>query len=237
MTEIDHRAVIAIDGPGAAGKSTVAVDVAEELDALLFDTGALYRVVTLLGLNAALVLDDQHALATLAANASIDLKPASVDDGRTSDVLVDGIDVTWDIRRPAIDANVSKVAAHPAVREALLQIQRDIANGIRAVLVGRDIGTVVIPGAGLKIYLDASAEERARRRYIELRSKGETMTFEAVLDDLRRRDQYDSERLVSPLRKAPDATVIETDGRDIDEIVHDIVALARSRGIAAEPIR
>lgn len=236
MTATDHRRVIAIDGPGAAGKSTVAVAVADTLDALLFDTGALYRVVTLLGLRNGADLDDAIALATLAYDADIELKPASLDDGRTSDVFVDGEEVTWEIRRPAIDSNVSKVSAHPEVREALLGVQREIADGMRAVLVGRDIGTVVLPGAGLKIFLDASAEERARRRYNDLRSQGEDITFEAVLDDLRRRDQFDSERLASPLRKASDATVIDTNDRDIDEIVHEIVTLARRHGIVADPV-
>jgi len=237
MTATDHRRAIAIDGPGAAGKSTVAVGVADALDALLFDTGALYRVVTLLGLSNDTDLDDQAALAALARDASIVLKPASVQDGRTSDVLVDGEDVTWEIRRPAIDANVSRVSAHPEVRHALLRVQRDISAGIRAVLVGRDIGTVVLPDAGLKIYLDASPEERARRRYNDMRAQGEDITFEAVLDDLRRRDRFDTERRASPLRKAHDATVINTDGRDVDEIVRDIVSLAGARGISPEPIR
>lgn len=237
MTATDHRRVIAIDGPGAAGKSTVAVGVADALDALLFDTGALYRVVTLLGLRHEIDLDDQDTLASLARDAGIVLEPASVQDGRTSDVLVDGEDVTWEIRRPAIDANVSRVSAHPAVRQALLQVQRDIATGIRAVLVGRDIGTVVLPDAGLKIYLDASAEERARRRYNDMRAQGEDITFEAVLDDLRRRDRFDTERRASPLRKAQDATVIDTDGRDVDEIVHEIVSLAAGRGISPDAIQ
>jgi cytidylate kinase len=234
MTTYDHRRVIAIDGPGAAGKSTVAVAVADQIDALLFDTGALYRVVTLLAHRTGTPIDDAEALAALACGAVIDLRPASVDDGRTSDVYVNGEDVTWTIRTPAIDATVSEVSAHPAVRQALLEVQRSIADGIAAVLVGRDIGTVVIPEAGLKIYLDASAEERARRRYLDMRRLGVDASYSAILEDLQRRDQYDSERATSPLRKADDAIVILTDGRDPDDIVHEIVTLARARHLNAD---
>ena len=235
MTAHDHHKVIAIDGPGAAGKSTVAVEVASELDALLFDTGALYRVVTLLARRSGTPADDGAKLANLAAKAGIELRPSSIQDGRTSDVLLNGEDVTWEIRTPEVDATVSEVSAHPGVREALLGVQRDIADGITAVLVGRDIGTVVIPDAGLKIYLDASAEERARRRYIESRKRGVDTTFGAILEDLQRRDQYDSERTLSPLRKADDAVVIETDGRDVEDIVEEITSLARTRHLNADP--
>lgn len=233
MTTHDHRRVIAIDGPGAAGKSTVAVAVADELDALLFDTGALYRVVTLLALRTGTSIADGDALAALANRAYIELRPASIDDGRTSDVLLDGEDVTWAIRTPEIDASVSEVSAHAAVRNALLDVQRRIADGIAAVLVGRDIGTVVIPDAGLKIYLDASAEERARRRCLDMRRQGIDIGFDAILEDLRRRDEYDAGRPVSPLRKAADAIAIITDGRDVDDIVSDIVGRARTLGIDA----
>lgn len=225
--------MIAIDGPGAAGKSTVAVEVADQLDALLFDTGALYRVVTLVALRAGTPISDGEALAGLATGAAIELRPASVEDGRTSDVLLDGEDVTWGIRAPEIDTSVSEVSAHAAVRQALLDVQRRIADGIDAVLVGRDIGTVVIPDAGLKIYLDASAEERARRRYLDMRRRGIDIGYEAILEDLRRRDEYDASRPVSPLRKADDAIAIVTDGRDVDDIVREIVGLARARGIGA----
>lgn len=234
MTTYDHRKVIAIDGPGAAGKSTVAVEVADTLDAVLFDTGALYRVVTLLAMRNSASPDDEAALVSLAGEAMIDLSPASVDDGRTSDVLLNGEDVTWEIRSPVVDANVSAVAAHPGVRQSLLAVQREIADGKCAVLVGRDIGTVIIPEAGLKVFLDASAEERARRRYNDMRSQGEDIAYSAVLEDLRRRDQLDSERKTSPLRKADDAHVIVTDGRDVEDIVQEIAMLARTRNIGAD---
>jgi len=234
MPTYDHHRVIAIDGPGAAGKSTVAVEVADQLDALLFDTGALYRVVTLLALRTGTPTGDGAALARLAATADIQLQPASVSDGRTSDVLLNGEDVTWTIRTPEIDANVSEVAAHLAVRQALLDVQREIADGMAAVLVGRDIGTVVIPNAGLKIYLDASTEERARRRHLEMQNHGVDTSYESILQDLRRRDDYDSKREVSPLRRADDAVVIETDGREVSDIVGEITSLARTRHLNAD---
>lgn len=234
MPTYDHHRVIAIDGPGAAGKSTVAVRVAHDLGALLFDTGALYRVVTLLALRTATSTADGDALARLAMDANIQLRPASVSDGRTSDVLLNGEDVTWEIRTPEIDANVSEVSAHPAVREALLDVQREIADGLAAVLVGRDIGTVVIPDAGLKIYLDASAEERARRRHVDMVNRGVETTYEEILADLRRRDEYDSSRETSPLRRADDAVVILTDGRAVEDIVNEITTLARTRHISAD---
>ncbi len=234
MTTYDHHRVIAIDGPGAAGKSTVAVEVSRELAALLFDTGALYRVVTLLAHRTGTPITDGDALARLAADAVIELRPASVDDGRTSDVLLNDEDVTWEIRGPGIDANVSAVSAHAGVREALLDVQREIADGIAAVLVGRDIGTVVVPSAGLKIWLDASAEERARRRYLDMQRRKIDISFPAILEDLRRRDQLDAERPLSPLRRADDAIAIMTDGRDIEDIVQEITSYAQARRMSGE---
>lgn len=229
MTDHDHQRVIAIDGPGAAGKSTVARYLADQLGILLFDTGALYRAVTLAALRQNLRLSDEAALARLAANAHIDLKPASVEDGRLADVFLDGEDITWQIRSPEVDANVSRVAAYPAVREALLAVQRKIADGSEVVMVGRDIGTVVTPDAGTKIYLDASVEERARRRYHDLRKQGVDTNFRSVMDDLRERDYKDSSRVTAPLRAADDAVLIDTDGLSVDEIVLRIERLVRDR--------
>jgi cytidylate kinase len=225
----DHRQVIAIDGPAAAGKSTVAAEVADHLDALLFDTGAIYRAVTLAALEAGIATDDAEALSRLAHSVRIELEPPSVDDGRSADVLLDSADVTWAIRVPEIDANVSAVSAHPGVRDALLGVQRAIADNERVVMVGRDIGTVVVPDAGVKIYLDASAEERARRRLVDLQRKGVETTFQAVLDDLLARDAYDSGRETAPLRAAEDAELVPTDGKTIAEVVADIERIARAR--------
>lgn len=222
MAQHDHRKVIAIDGPAAAGKSTVARELAESLGILLYDTGALYRAVTLKALAKDADLNDEKAIAKIAKKAKIKLKPASEEDGRLADVLLDGEDVTWSIRQPDVDANVSKVSAYPTVRKVLLDLQRDNADGNAVVLVGRDIGTVVTPNAGTKIYLDASVEERARRRFHDMRRQGESMDYATVLDELRERDYKDSTRAVAPLKAADDAIRIKTDGLDVEEIVGQI---------------
>jgi len=230
MTDLDHRWVIAIDGPGAAGKSTVARKLAEQTNSLLFDTGALYRTVTLAAQRAGIPLSDSQQLAELAAGLRIELCPPSVEDGRQVDVLLDDEDVTWAIRSPEIDAAVSEISAHADVRRRLLDTQRNIADGARVVMVGRDIGTVVAPQAGFKVYLDASVEERARRRLLDLQERGSDATYQDVLDDLRRRDEYDSGRETAPLRVAADALVFPTDGKTVDEIVTSLrVAVEAAR--------
>lgn len=229
MGNLDHRKVIAIDGPAAAGKSTVARELADTLDILLFDTGSLYRAVTLAALRQGADLADESALKTLAERSEIELRPSSVEDGRLADVLLDGEDVTWALRSPDIDANVSQVAAWPAVRTALLETQRKIADGNKVVMVGRDIGTIVTPGAGTKIYLDATVEERARRRYHDIRNLGEKIDYASVLDDLRERDYKDSTRATAPLKAAEDSIRIKTDGLSVDEIVLQIERLVRDR--------
>lgn len=229
MTDLDHRQVIAIDGPGAAGKSTVARRLADQLGAMLFDTGALYRTVTLAALRLGIMPSNASALAGLAGTLPIAFRPPSVQDGRQVDVLLDGEDVTWAIRTPEIDSMVSEVSAHPAVRAALLDVQRSIAHDARVVIVGRDIGTVVTPDAGVKIYLDASTAERARRRLVDLQEHGNDTTFDAVLADLEARDGFDSGRKTAPLRPGPDAVIIDSDGRTIEEIVTEIDGIVRAR--------
>lgn len=224
-----HLRVVAIDGPAAAGKTTVASRVAARLGAMLFDTGALYRAVTLAAQRAGLADEDAGAIANLTRRLAIDLSPPSVDDGRQLDVRLDGEDVTWAIRSDEVDRHVSAIAAQPEVRQALLPIQRRIAAGERVVMVGRDIGSVVIPDAGIKVYLDASAEERARRRFQELRDRGFEVKYESVLADTRARDAFDTNRPVAPLRVASGAEVVETDGRSIEEVVDSIVDLAHRR--------
>ena len=219
----DHRHVIAIDGPAAAGKSTVARQLAERLGILLFDTGLLYRALTLAAIRHEVDPTAVEALARLADEVAIELLPGTGEDGRLSTVLLDGEDVTWELRSPEVERRVSTVAAHPLVRSALLPHQRRIAAGCPVVMVGRDIGTVVVPDAGLKIFLLASEEERARRRFDEQRQRGGRMTPSEVLADLRRRDAIDASRATAPLRPAAGAVPIDTDGRAIDDVVADIL--------------
>ena len=219
--------MVAIDGPAAAGKSTVAQLLADRLDAMFFDTGTLYRAVTLAAVRAGVPFHDGPGLAALATERHIDVAPPSMPDGRLYDVLLDGEDVTWSVRDPLVEAGVSEVSAHPEVRAALLPPQRRIAAGGPIVMVGRDIGTVVVPDAGVKVYLEASLTERARRRYDELVERGAKPVLESVVADLRRRDAIDSGRSAAPLRVAPDATVVQTDGLTAEEVAEQVEQLVR----------
>ncbi len=224
----DHRHVIAIDGAAAAGKTTVARDLAARLKVTLFDTGVLYRAVTLAALQRSVPLDDADQLAKLSANLDIRIDRPTVDDGRLYDVIVDGVDVTWAIRGADVDKHVSHVSAHASVRRALLPVQREIADGASVVMVGRDIGTVVTPTAGVKIFLSASLEERARRRHAELRARGEDVDMDFIVADLQRRDAIDSAREASPLKAADDAILVNTDGRSVDDVVTEIESVVRN---------
>lgn len=226
---LDLRRVIAIDGPAAAGKTTVARDLAARLGAMLFDTGALYRSVTLAALRRGIATSDGPALTALTQNLVINLRPASVADGRLADVLLDGEDVTWAIRTPEVDANVSEVSAHPGVRASLLPLQRRIASGETVVMVGRDIASVVAPDAGVKIFLDASVAERARRRAVELRARGLDVSDLEIEAELTERDRYDSTRELSPLVAVPDAIHVNTDGLTIAQVVDRIEETVRRR--------
>lgn len=221
---------IAIDGPVASGKSTISELLARRLGYLYLDTGAMYRAVTWAALERGISIGDEVAVTALAEQLRIDITPPTVDDGRQYTVLADGVDVTWAIRTPQVDANVSPVSAYPGVRRALVAQQRRVAAGGRVVMVGRDIGTVVLPDADLKIYLDASVEERARRRWRELRARGEEADYEGVLASMRRRDEIDSHRAVSPLRVAEDAVVVDTTDLSIEEVLAEVERLVEERG-------
>lgn len=209
---------IAIDGPAASGKSTLALKLANSLDYVFFDTGVMYRAVTLAVLESGVDLHDEEACTQVANTVQIDVAPASKEDGRSNDLLLDGEDKTWDIRQPKVDANVSIVAAYPGVRQALTVQQRRIGRSGKVIMVGRDIGTVVMPDAKIKIYLDASVEERARRRFEEAEKRGDKVDYDEVLASMRQRDEKDSNRIVAPLRPADDAVIVDSDGKSIDEI-------------------
>lgn len=214
--------IIAIDGPAASGKSTLGLLLAQELGYLFFDTGVMYRAVTLAVMQRQIPVDDEKKVTSLAEQIQIDIRPASAADGRTSDLLVDQQDVTWEIRRPEVEANVSAVSAYPGVRQALSARQRLIGMQGKVVMVGRDIGTVVLPEADMKIYLEASAEERARRRYEELIQLGKPADYEKILAAMRERDRIDSTRQVAPLRPAADAIILNSDHMSIDQVLKTV---------------
>jgi len=218
--------VIAIDGPAASGKSTLAKKLAEDLGYLYFDTGVMYRAVTFLVLQNKIPPHDETAVTRLAEQSSIDVTSPTVDDGRDYNVWVAGQDITWKIRQPEVEAEVSRVSAYAGVRRALTAQQRRIGQRGRVVMAGRDIGTVVLPEADLKIYLDASVEERARRRFVELQQRGEKLSYEEILTAMKSRDRIDSSREIAPLRPAEDAVILNSDNTPIDqvlEMVHKII--------------
>lgn len=216
---------IAIDGPAASGKSTLGKKLADKLGYLFFDTGVMYRAVTWMALANRVAITDEPAVSALAEITEIDIRPPSQDDERAYDVITDGQDVTWEIRSREVEANVSAVSAYAGVRRALTQQQRRIGLRGKVVMVGRDIGSVVVPEAGLKIYLDASAEERARRRYREIIRRGEQADYEEILEKIRRRDQIDSTRDIAPLSTPEDAIVIDSDCLDADQVYEKAIQL------------
>ncbi len=217
--------IIAIDGPAASGKSTLGLRMADCLGYLFFDTGVMYRAITWLALQRGVDIYDEPAVTSLAESSVIDIATASKRDGRACDVLADGADVTWETRRPEVDANVSVVSAYAGVRKALSLQQRRIGLRGGVVMVGRDIGTVVLPEADLKVYLDASAEVRARRRYDEIIARGEHADYEQILAGVRRRDAIDSTRAVAPLRAAEDAVIVDSDHMDADQVFQYVKGL------------
>jgi cytidylate kinase len=222
--------VIAIDGPAAAGKSTVASRLANRIDALFLDTGVIYRALTLAALEQGISATDAESLARLAASLPLRVTPPTVNDGRQCDVILDDRDMTWAIRSPEVDRSVSAVSAHPDVRAALLDVQREIGRSGRVVMVGRDIGTVVMPDADLKIWLEASLDERARRRTRDLARSGKPHELDAVRADLQARDQFDAGRSAAPMTRASDAIVVDTDGLTIEQVVEQICHLLTESG-------
>jgi cytidylate kinase len=220
---------ITIDGPAASGKSTLGIKLAEHFKFIFFDTGVMYRAVTLAALQRKISAVDENACTELAQRVKIDIAVPSMHDGRLNDVLLDGQDVSWDIRLPDVEAYVSVISAYPGVRQALTEQQRRIGLRGEVVLVGRDTGTVVLPEALVKIYLDASVEERARRRYLEVQARGENTGYQELLDSMQERDRIDSGRDVAPLRPAHDAIIIDSDKKDAEHIFQIVVKLAEEK--------
>ncbi len=200
--------VITIDGPAASGKSTLGEVLAQKLGYTYFDTGVLYRALTYLALQHAVALDAPGDLVALAQATRIEVLPPTIADGRQYTVLADGEDITWALRTPEVERYVSIISAYPEVRDALREQQRVIGRRGRVVMVGRDIGSIVMPDADFKVFLKASPEERARRRYEELTRKGYMIDYDTVLRDLQRRDSLDQRNTLQP----PDAYLLCTDG-------------------------
>ncbi len=216
---------ITIDGPAASGKSTIGERLAKCCGYLYFDTGVMYRAVTWAALQRGLDIADEAAITRLAEELLIEVTPPTVGDGRQYTVLADGQDITWEIRTPDVDRGVSPVSAYAGVRTALVAQQRRIARQSAVVMTGRDIGTVVLPDADLKIYLDASLEVRARRRYLEILARGGQDDYEQVLQAMRRRDEIDSTRAIAPLRPAEDAVVVDTTDLTIEQVLEKVERL------------
>jgi cytidylate kinase len=221
---------IAIDGPVAAGKGTVSKLVAERLGFLYVDTGAMYRVTALLGLRNDVSLDDENQLAELIRQSHIDMRNPNEDerDGRLTTVLLDSEDVSWKIRTEEVGNGASQVAQYPAVREQLVAKQQEIAQGKDVVMEGRDITHKVLPQANLKIYLTGSDIVRAKRRHMQLMTRGVDISLDDVFADLIERDKRDSERKTDPLKIVPDAWVVDTSDFTIDEVVELIVGRVKT---------
>ena len=217
--------VIAIDGPAGAGKSTVAKNVAAALNFVYIDTGAMYRAVTSRVLALGLEETDTAEIVKLAGRVNIRLKQ----EAGVLRVLADGTDVTEEIRNPAVTSAVAAISQVPAVREALVRLQQEMAEAGKAVLDGRDVGTVVIPEACAKIFLTASPAERAQRRWMELRQKGYEPDLQVLQAEMEIRDRKDSERDIAPLQQADDAVLVDTTGLSIDAVVERILEIYRAR--------
>lgn len=212
---------IAIDGPAGAGKSTIAKLLAAKLGILYLDTGAMYRAVGLKALNTGVDIADASAVEKMLVDTKIDVKQ----EGGVQHVYLDGKDVSVDIRENRVSKAASDISAVPCVRYKMVELQREIAAKCDTVLDGRDIGTFVLPNAEHKIFLTASAEERAKRRFAELKAKGSDLTFEQIKDDILKRDYNDSHRALAPLKKADDATEVDTTSMTIEEVTEKLCAI------------
>jgi len=218
--------VVTVDGPAGSGKSTVSRLLARELSCVYLDTGALYRAVALKVSRAGLAPDDRAGIAALCAKTAVAL---AVREGATR-VLLDGQDVTEEIRTPAISMLASTVSALPEVRQRLLAVQRETAPAGGIVAEGRDMGTVVFPGADVKFFLTAGPEERGRRRWLELKQRGHEVELAEVIRDVARRDRQDSGREIAPLRPSGDAVLVDSTGKSVEEVVQEMLRVIKGKG-------
>jgi len=221
-----EKIVIAIDGPAGSGKSSTAKKVAELLNYIFLDSGAMYRAVTLQALRCHIELQDEKAAAELAAQCHIEFR----EDESQQKVYLNGEDVSAEIRTPQVTRSIAPIAANPAVREILVEKQSYMGENGGIVAEGRDMTSVVFPDAELKVYMQASVEERAKRRFHELQAKGVDVSMQELIDDIRQRDASDSNREHGALQIVADAFVIDTSELEFDEQVHAIVKKARERG-------
>ena len=227
-TELKLPNVITIDGPVASGKSSVGLILAKELGYLFLDTGIMYRAVAWAAINQKVDIDDVEEVSLLAQQINIEIKPPTKTDGRINDVFVDKVDVTWEIREPEVNENVSQVSRYQFVRKALTEQQQEFGRRGKIVMAGRDIGTIVMPNADLKIFLEASVKERALRRYNEEVKRGKQSNLEDVIKNVEMRDKIDSSREIAPLIPAKDAVIINTDGKDVSRVINEILSIIRN---------
>ncbi|CDB44388.1 cytidylate kinase [Firmicutes bacterium CAG:240] len=213
---------IAIDGPSGAGKSTISRKAAEKFGFIYVDTGAIYRTIGLATKIRGVSLDDTAAVVALLPTLEIELK---YNDAGEQHMYLDGNDVSRDIRLPEVSMLASKVSAIPAVREFLVDMQRGMAEKYDVIMDGRDIGTVILPNADLKIFLTADVRDRARRRYEELRAKGMEKPFDEVLAEMEKRDEQDTQRAAAPLKAADDAVLLDTSGNTLEESIDEVCRL------------
>ena len=214
-----NKIVIAIDGPAGAGKSTISKIIASRLGIEYIDTGAMYRAATLKAIRSNVALGDKESLDSMLEKTSIEFKDRRL--------ILDGEDVSEEIRLPYVSKSVSEVSAVPEVRLRLVELQRKMASTGGVIMDGRDIGTNVLKDADLKVFLTASIEERAHRRYAELKEKGLDVSFEKICCDIEARDNYDSSRKANPLCKAEDAVLLDSTSKSIEQVVDEIISLAK----------